>query len=253
MVAVKTIMQICASVTFLGLSIFPSYAAGQTSTSFRVVADVFCAADAGIAVGGASNQSSLSVAQWSVVGVQTSASFGCEEGFQAATDGLDSDHDGIPDGEDPDSDGDGVPDAADLRIYDTDNDGENNLADNDDDADGLTDMQESQYGTSWVRTDSDDDSQSDYEEAVVLLTDPTDGSDFLRCSSVELQNGQVVVSWASEPGVTNYWVQRTTNIAAAASWTTLAGPISAAVGTNRTSWTDVSPPEGSHYRIRVPY
>jgi len=159
----------------------------------------------------------------------------------------------IPDGEDPDSDGDGIPDSADARIYDTDNDLENNLADDDDDADGLTDMQESQYGTSWVRTDSDDDTQSDYEEAVVLLTDPADGSDYLHCVSVVYQTGRVVVSWASKPGVTNYWVQRSTNICAGASWTTVSGRISAAPGTNQTSWTDVSPPEGSHYRVRVPY
>jgi len=250
---VKTVIRIGAAATFLCLFVLSARAAGQTSVSFRVAADVFSAADAGIAAGGAFHQSSLSVAQWCVVGVRTSAAYGCEEGFQAAAEGLDSDHDGIPDGDDADSDGDGVPDAADTRVYDTDNDGENNLADGDDDADGLTDMQESQYGTSWVQTDSDGDRQSDYEEVAVLLTDPTDGSDFLQCLSVEFRTGIVVVSWASRPGVSNYWVQRTTNIGEGASWSAVSGRISGAAGTNRTSWTDVSPPPGSHYRVRVPY
>jgi len=228
-------------------------AAGQTSTSFRVEADVFCAAaPAALAAGSAHSQASLSVAQYALVATRTSTNFRTEEGFQAAFDGFDIDHDGIPDQLDPDCDEDGIPDGTDSLPYDTDNDGENNLADSDDDGDRLADTEESQYGTSWVRADTDGDSQSDYEEVRVLHTDGTDSDSCLQCLAIN--TGQVVrITWYSSDAVTNYWIQISTNAADGESWTTIAGPLTGSPGTNRTSYTDSSSRGVAVYRLKVPY
>jgi hypothetical protein len=52
---------------------------------------------------------------------------------------IDTDGDGIPDGDDPDDDNDGIPDGEDANPLDTDNDGIDNADDPDDDDDGIPD------------------------------------------------------------------------------------------------------------------
>lgn len=60
-------------------------AAGQTSATYRVVADVFCSAVPRLAVGSAGYQVSLSVGQFSVAGEQAGSSYSAADGYQATT------------------------------------------------------------------------------------------------------------------------------------------------------------------------
>lgn len=173
-------------------------AAGQTSQTFRVAADVFAQAAPALAVGSASYQASVSVWQHSVSALAASAGdteIAC--GYQATTEGFDSDYDGTPDSSDTDSDGDGLDDEVDPRPYDTDNDGLNNVGvDLDDDNDGLPDAEEWPFGTSCIDPDTDHDSQNDYEEWVAG-TDGNDPTDYFHISSIiRADDNYITISWA---------------------------------------------------------
>lgn len=230
-----------------------AHAANQTSATYRVAADVFCSASPPLAAGSAIHQVSLSVWQYSVVNTQAGPSFLIQEGFQAGAEGFDTDCDGIPDNVSADADGDGIPNALDPRPYDTDNDGLNNIsADDDDDADGLDDIIESTIGTSRARADTDGDTHNDYAEYIVTGTSPTDKNDHLRFLQVNRDGTNAALTWASVPGKTNYWVQRSLSLTNLSGWTTILGPVTA--GGYSTSITDSNSPQtNSCYRIRIPY
>jgi hypothetical protein len=196
-------------------------AAGQHSASYAVAADVFTRGDSALAVGSARYQASVSVGALTVCG---SSAFGATiqlaPGYQATTEGLDSDGDGLPDFLDPDSDGDGLVDAEDSRPYDTDNDGLNNVAmDLDDDYDDLADFEEWGFGTSPVNPNTDGDPHNDYEEWVAG-TRGDDPKDFFRIKSVDLQEGGVAITWAGVSG-RRYEVKAGTNLSAGGEWATV--------------------------------
>jgi len=134
-------------------------------------------------------QSSFQTAHylWSAFAIVVAVTFattGCAaEGPQpaaaTASEGLDSDHDGIPDlveiagGPDPfsaDTDGDGINDAdeftcaTDPTMSDTDGDGIND-ADDDTDGDGISNADELAAGTNPARADTDRDGIGDNDEA----------------------------------------------------------------------------------------
>ena len=197
-----------------------SVAAGQTSRTYRVVADVFTGANAGLAVGASRCQASLSVGQSAIAGRQASATFSVPEGYQATTEGFDTDYDGVPDSVDADDDGDGVPDVVDGRPYDTDGDGMNNIGDPDDDNEGLPDEEEHRFGTSWIDPNTDDDAHDDYEEWIAG-TDDTDSNSFFRIVDViSRADGMTRIEWAGVQGRT-YTLLATNELTGAASWETL--------------------------------
>jgi len=230
-----------------------AFAAGQTSETFGVVADVFNAADASMSAGGVSMQGSVSVSQHSLVEVQTSASFAVHSGYQAATGGgFDSDYDGIPDSLDDDDDGDGVPDSADGYPGDTDGDGNRNLADSDDDNDALADTEEHSAGTSLILADTDGDTYTDYEEVIVTGTGATDSNDYLQVSGIA-GPGSVgaVISWDAVTGKV-YRISGRSSLAGAGEWIDFSGPVTAAV--TSMSWTNTGPDATQlNYRVSVPY
>lgn len=175
-------------------------AAGQTSTSYRVAADVFTGTRTGNAVGAAGVQASVSVRQYAVTGVdQVGGGNVAQAGFAAAMPGHDSDGDGTPDGADSDADGDGVPDAVDARPYDADGDGANNLNDADDDNDGLSDRQESLFGTSWLLVDTDGDEQTDHEEWIAGTIGTDSNSLFEILGAWPTAGGGVRIGWDGVP------------------------------------------------------
>lgn len=196
-------------------------AAGQQSASYAVVADVFTRGDSALAGGSARYQATVSVGAMTVCG---SSTFGptiqLTPGYQATTEGLDSDGDGISDHLDLDSDGDGQLDVEDSRPYDTDNDGLNNVAmDLDDDNDGLADFEEWGFGTSPVNPNTDADPHNDYEEWVAG-TRGDDSNDFFRIKSVDLQEGGMAITWAGVAG-RRYEVKAVTNLSAGREWATV--------------------------------
>lgn len=208
----------------------PGTGATQTSTTYCVVARVFCTAAAGLVAGGPSAQASRSVGQQGLAGRQTSARFVALLGYQATTEGFDTDRDGVPDNRDPDDDGDGLTDSTDARPYDTDNDGLNNLGqDDDDDHDGL----------------------SDFEEDVITGTDPLDAASCLRLLGIRRAGPQVTAWWQSVAGRTNYWLQRAADLRNSTNWQTIGGPF-AATGTVTVA-TDTNLPVRGFYRITIPY
>lgn len=225
------------------------FAAGQTSETFGVSADVFNAADSSLSAGSVSMQGSASVSQHSLVEVQTSASFTVFSGYQAATGGFDSDYDGIPDSMDTDDDGDGVPDSADGYPGDTDGDGSRNLADADDDDDQLADTEEHSAGTSLILADTDGDTYTDYEEAVVTGTRATDSNDYLQVSGIVSPGA--VITWDAVTGKI-YHIWGRSSLTGAGDWSDLSGPVTAAVVSM--SWTNTGPAATQlNYRISVPY
>lgn len=239
---------------FIFLVLLPAagFAAGQTSESFGVIADVFNAADASLSSGSASMQGSVSVSQHSLVEVQTSASFTVFSGYQASTEGFDSDYDGIPDAADLDDDGDGIPDISDLLVYDSDNDGERNLADDDDDNDLLSDTQEFFAGTSLILADTDGDTYTDYEEVVVAGTGAIDSNDYLQVRGIVRPGADgAVISWNAVTGKV-YHISGRGALAGAGSWSDLSGPVTASAVSM--SWTNSGPVATQlNYRISVPY
>ena len=203
------------------LVVFPAHthAAGQTSETFRVAADVFAQSAPALALGSAKYQASVSIGQWSLgAGPSAGPDIELAPGYQASTEGFDSDYDGVPDSADADSDGDGLGDAIDSRPYDTDNDGLNNVwADTDDDNEGLADTDEWSFGTSWIEPDSDDDTQNDYEEwiAGTLGNDP---NDYFHISSITCSDtGSVSILWAGVAG-RQYSVACTNSLQGAEEW-----------------------------------
>ena len=128
-----------------------------------------------------------------------------------------------------------------IYYADTDNDGLNNLEDDDADGDGLDNWQEWLAArTSPWRADTDGDRSGDFGEWRVALTDPLDPLDNLHCVSVQRSGSNVIVRWASEFAVTNYWLDRSPPTNAPA-WAPLAGPIGAAgPTTSATAWRPIS-------------
>lgn len=226
-----------------------AFAQVQTSASFTVVSQVSSRADPDLAAGSAVYQASRSVDQSGAVGMQSSAAFDAGVGFQATLDGFDTDYDGIPDGPDADCDGDGVADGSDARPYDTDNDGLNNLSgDDDDDGDLLSDGDEANAGTSLVKTDTDGDTYSDYEEVVVAGTSGTDANDYLRNVDVRRVTSGITISWSSVSGKT-YYVQRNLDLRTT-NWVEIT---SATATSATTSVTDPVTTTTYCYRVRIPY
>jgi len=223
-------------------------ATASTSETYAVVADAFVGSRSPLAVGSARYQSSVSVGQPGALGgLAAGGAYGLASGFQAMLDGLDTDGDGVPDRLDADSDGDGTSDAADGRPYDTDQDGANNLADADDDNDRLSDVNESEFGTSWVKANTDGDGADDYEEWVAG-TDGTDPDDFFGISSVSHVSGHVLLTWQGVAGRT-YRVWATDDLPSAPAMQQLGATsvvVSAAV-----QFRDTSPPEKRFYRLDV--
>jgi len=222
-------------------------AAGQTSRTFRVVADVFTHSDAGLAVGASRCQASVSVGQRSVVGRQGSATFSIPEGYQATVEGFDTDYDGVPDSADTDDDEDGVPDAADGRPYDTDGDGMNNLADSDDDNEGLPDEEEQRFGTSRVDPNTDDDAHDDYQEWIAG-TDGTDKDDFFHIADIVPGADVVKIEWVGAENRT-YTVLVTNGLAAQSGWQVLVSTNASAAG--RMAYDAPSPIGRGYYKITV--
>lgn len=205
-------------------------AVNQTSATYRVAADVFCRDVPALAVGSARFQQSVSIGQRALVGKQSGSSFQMEAGYQATTEGFDSDADGVPDKRDADDDRDGLADAADPRPYDTDNDGLNNLGQD---------------------VDDDNDSFADWVERLVTATDPLDPADFLALLNASRSGGQVVASWRSVAGNNRYWLYRSASPTNPA-WQYVAGPV-AATGSVTTA-TDTNPPAGhGFYRVSIPF
>lgn len=231
----------------LFLSASAAWAAGQTSASYRVVADVHALANPDLAGGSSHYQASRTVCQASIAGLQGSPSYYAEEGFQAAAESFDSDYDGIPDDLDPDLDGDGVLNGSDIRPYDTDNDGANNLADPDDDGEGLADEEEWQFGTSLVRRDTDEDSANDYEEWVAG-TDGTDSNDYFSIETVSNSVSGFIIQWYGEAG-RQYDVQSVTNVFPAQNWQPIY--VTNALAPGWMQYRDSSKPPRRFYRLRV--
>lgn len=205
-------------------------AANQSSATYHVTADVFCRDMPALAVGSARFQQSLSVGQRAPVGKQSGASFQVEAGYQATTEGFDTDADRIPDNADQDDDRDGLADAADGRPYDTDNDGLNNLGQD---------------------ADDDNDSFADWVERLVTATDPLDPADFLALLNASRTGSQIVASWRSVAGNNRYWLHRSVSVTNPV-WQPVAGPVTA-TGRVATA-TDTNPPVGrAFYRIAIPY
>jgi hypothetical protein len=218
-----------AAAMWLGLVVGTVDAANQTSTTYRVVADVFSHAAPGLANGAGQLQMSISLAQRAIAGSHGSPTYGLDAGYQATSDGFDSDRDGTPDNEDPDDDNDGVPDGADVRPYDTDNDGQNNVA---------------------MDTDDDNDTFSDWTEDVVTGTDPVDPDDCLKMLDVRRTGMNAVVSWKSVAGRNGYGLQRSATLYNPGDWQAVSGPVSATGGV--TSITDTNAPPHGYYRVVLP-
>jgi len=206
-----------------GLEAGPSalLAAGQRSASYGVAADVFTQGDSALAVGSATYQISVSVGALTVSGAPaTGGTVRLIPGYQATTEGYDTDGDGFPDDRDPDSDGDGLADADDSLPYDTDNDGLNNLVmDEDDDGDGLADCEEWAFGTSPVNANTDGDPHNDYEEWVAD-TRGNDPNDFFRIKAVALQKDGIAIAWSGISG-RRYDVKAVPDLSATGEWATI--------------------------------
>ncbi len=196
-------------------------AGGQTSETFRVVADVFAQSPSVLAVGSATFQASLSIGQRSLSSPPSSGpGIVLASGYQATTEGFDTDYDGIPDSLSPDADGDGIPDESDPMPYDTDNDGLNNLTfDSDDDNDGLADAEEWLFGTALARRDTDTDGQDDYQEWIAG-TRGNDAADFFHIASLSRDGTRVLITWNGVAG-RRYLVLSTNDLRSSADWAQL--------------------------------
>ena len=228
-----------------------SMAAGHQSASYKVVADVFCISRSELMVGSGKYQLSVSLGQGSACGCAAkdgSSVHQLESGYQATSEGFDTDGDSTPDSFDGDSDGDGTADAEDPRPYDTDDDSVNNLADPDDDNDGLSDLVEWEFGTSWVKGDSDQDGQNDYTEWVAG-TDGNNASNLFEVSGVSVdETSRVRVEWWGVAGRT-YKVLGAQELNAAEPWQDLFST-NMVLSTNVT-YEDPSPPDCRFYRLIV--
>jgi hypothetical protein len=210
---------------------------------------VFTQGDAGLAVGSARYQSSVSVGQFSIAGQPVmNGDVVLASGYQATTRSFDTDGDGTPDTADSDSDSDGTADATDPRPYDTDGDGQNNLADNDDDNDGLPDSEESAFGTSWVNANTDGDKQTDYEEWVAG-TDGTDPGSFFEIENIDDRGPTAVgVVWAGVAG-RQYTLTVTNRLDASGAWPSVG---STGVTANGTVTFVSEPVSGkAYYKLQV--
>jgi hypothetical protein len=232
----------------VGLTWGTAALAGGEHNGANVAAHVFCSAASPTAVGSARYQVSLSVAQWGVVGSQGGSTRDLELGFQAAAGGLDSDYDGVADGDDLDSDGDGIADSEDVRPYDTDNDGLNNLVqDDDDDGEGLEDSEEWPFGTSLVIRDTDGDGFDDLAEWIAG-TGGTDPDDCFRISGMLAAQAAVDIEWLGVAG-RRYEILGIADLLSTGEWSvvgetnvTVSGPV---------VLTDMSPSGQGFYKARV--
>lgn len=120
----------------------------------------------------------------------------------------------------------------------------------DTDGDYLTDDREWGLGADPKDPDSDGDGQSDYEEADITGTGPTDSNSYMRCSGVLQAGTNVTVCWASVDGK-DYWLQRSTDLAGTGDWVQVAGPVHATSGTTCVAVTNA--PANAAYRVRIPY
>jgi hypothetical protein len=136
----------------------------------------------------------------------------------------------------PDTDGDGIPDRLDP----------------DDDNDGLSDVEELALGTNPLVRDSDGDGQSDDTEVRITHTSPTNRSDFLRLLLVRPGPGGMTIAWGSSTLVSNYGVQRSTNLLNRSGWSLVTAGVT---GTGTvTAVSDPAPPKGAvYYRVYIPY
>ncbi|MBJ94845.1 MAG: hypothetical protein CMP23_10295 [Rickettsiales bacterium] len=122
---------------------------------------------------------------------------------------VDTDGDGHEDWQDTDSDNDGISDA-DEGTVDTDGDGISDYVDSDSDNDGISDAEEGDVDSDgdgepdYVDSDSDNDGSSDLIEDVVG-TDPTDPTDNPP------DNGDQVIDVTSETTVSTDLITTTTN------------------------------------------
>ncbi len=215
---------LCAAVAWAAS--LSAYGAGQSSDTFQIVADVRAQHRPGIAVGSTRALASVSVGQRSVVGRHASATFDIPHGYQATTEGFDSDGDGVPDHLDPDTNGNGIPDHLDPNPYDFSGNGIPNVLDPDTDGDGYTDWQE------WLSG-----------------TDPFDPSDYLRWLEIDKTGDVVHVKWRSKENQT-YIIERTPMLAPTPAWTNAVSPV-VATGTVM-SVTDTNVTEQFIYRVWIP-
>ncbi len=173
-----------------------AHAAGQTSTNYRVAADSIEGAGNAFAAPVASAQNyaqSFSLAQWSSVGVSTSANYRLRAGYQAGTDGVDNDLTG-------DADGDGIPNLADTRPFDRDND----------DLTGFAEL----YGvfgffTNPQNPDTDADGSLDGAE-ILAGTNPLDLRSTFKVIAIARAGADVQVTWTSMAGKSYVVQARTT-------------------------------------------
>jgi len=102
--------------------------------------------------------------------------------------GVDTDHDGLSDVDDPDDDNDGLSDD-DEREYGTD------PKDRDTDDDGLDDGDEHRRGTDPTDSDTDDDGVSDGDEVTIYGTNPLVANQFDNNSSTDSGGGSGDLPW----------------------------------------------------------
>jgi Bacterial TSP3 repeat len=122
----------------------------------------------------------------------------------------------------PDNDGDGISDSDEILVHgtdpdraDTDGDGLNDKAEltaglkprfADSDGDKLADGAETSAGTNPKSADTDGDGQDDWEEKILLVTDPRNsGSRFDALGATAMANGSLKVRFQSRAGVSYYF------------------------------------------------
>ncbi len=174
----------------------------------RVESHVFSAGYSPPAVGSATVQANVVVAQDGLTGGQH---YGSGDhvalGFLAALPHRDSDADGLADPDDSDSDGDGNPDTVDNTPYDADDDGLNNLNDPDDDNDGQSDLDEGVAGTN-----------------------PLDPASRFRIAAIDtLPGGDVRLVWDGVPP-RSYTIYTAADLSLASPWTLAANTNAATTG-----------------------
>jgi hypothetical protein len=197
-------------------------ATDQTSATYRVVADVFTGANPALACQSYDAKAGLSVAQVGVVGYQASPSYRLELGYQAASEGFDTDADGIPDADDPDTDGDGLANALDTP---------------------------GAFGTSAYLTDSDNDGQDDYQEWIAG-TAGNDPNDRFRVQAIERSTGaSAALRWRGVAG-RRYAIEGATNLLSAAAWKAR-GATNLTVSGDTTFADTNAAPSRLHYRVKA--
>ena len=174
----------------------------RSSANYRIAADSFEGAGNSFASPIASSQNyaqSFSLSQWSNVGDATSTDYRARAGYQAGTDGLDSDFDGIADALTGDADGDGILNALDARPFDRDND----------DLTGFAEL----YGvfgffTNLQIADTDADGALDGAE-ILAGTNPLDLRSTFKVIAVDRIGSSMQIRWTSMAGK-SYVVQAQT-------------------------------------------